>query len=447
MARSSSDSKIVRVIVYGAALLIVGLAIATMFVRVYLLLDNEPDVAPPPTTVTEEPGDATADAQAALQAAEQARADANDALERANEATSTLELLLSFLEGAAVLAGLALGATAYFGFRNLSQTNDELRDKLAELEKHQQTLDDLDKALSEQRSMRADLQAITTGLAQAHQELSLSNYSEAYAAARRVLARDEDNPQALYVAGWLELQFVPNSLDAGLEHLRAALRLQPDWPAAEAALGVGLRRKARKASGNERRDLFNQSDGCLRRSLGLSHDLLDLNRESFWGPVGGNARDTGNIEAAIAAYKDALKVTPGSSYPWGNLAALYMQRSKADPALLPEALQAFRQTLSAAHMELAFNPHDYFNMMDIAMAGTMLGRDDPAQFGAAAEMLGTALALEDVTDEMKCVSLQSGWQRLHKYCPDEWIEVKAHLQAAIKRVEAALAKPCPSPDE
>lgn len=441
MARAS-ESNAVRNVIYGAAGIIVILAIVTMAARASILLKPAPEVEPLPALATADPGGVNEAAQAALQSAEQARLDANDALDRANRATDTLDLLLSFLEGAAVLAGLALGATAYFGFRNLDQTNRVLQDKLAELEKHQQTLDRLDDTLAEQRGMRAELQVITTSLAQAHQELSLSNYAEAYVAAQRVLKHDPDNPQALYVAGWLELQFVPDRLDAGLEHLKAALHLQQDWPAALAALGVGLRRKAKKTSGNARRDLLNQSDGYLKQALGQSHGLLDLNRESFWGPVAGNARDTGRIEDAIAAYREALRVTPGSSYPWGNLAALYLQKGHADPATWAETLRAFRETLRAAQMELAFSPRDYFNMMDIAMAATMIGEGDPAQFDVADRMLDTALKLDDATGEMLCVSL-GGWQRLHTYCPDAWPAVKTHLEAAMKRIEAALSEPCP----
>lgn len=439
----STDAQGVRWLLRVTIGLLVVLAIATMAARVYLLLRPAPELEPlPPVTV--DPGVGTdpaallAEAERALQAAEQARLDANAALSEARQATSTLELLLGFLEGAAVLVGLALAATAYFGFRNLDQTNRDLQKQLADLAQHEQTLQELDRTLDAQRGMRADLQAAVTDLVQAHHELSLSNYTEAYHAACRVLRRDPDNPQALYIVGWLELQFVPGKLDDGLAHLKQALARQRDWPAALAALGVGLRRKARQATGDERRDLFNQSDGYLRQALGENHDLIDLNRESFWGPVAGNARDMGRLDDAIDAYREALRVTPASSYPLGNLAALYLQKARQDPAYEQRALDAFRDTLQIARMELASNPRDYFHTMDIAMAASMLGASQPDRFEEAGRMLDAALTMGDVSAGMLAVSLD-GWRRLLDHCPVRWPDVQEQLQQAIARIEAAMA--------
>jgi hypothetical protein len=469
------DSKAVRNIVYAAAIVIVFLAIATMGVRLYLLIDSDTEVEPLPALATAEPGDGNAAAQAALQSAEQARQDANDALDRANETTSTLELLLSFLEGAAVLAGLALGATAYFGFRNSQEMRKELEDEVNEakqqskdlqaqldgkMKEADQHMSDLSRRMQEldgleNRFLRGleridgfdakiiqtqtDVLSISGELIRAQQELNLSNYISAHQTALRILKLDPNNLQALYIAGWLELQYIPGSLDDGVQRLREVLRLQPDWPDAQAALGVGLRRKAKKSSENARRDLFNESNGYLLQALGQNHGLLDLNRESFWGPMAGNARDAGDIERAIAYYEEALKVTPGSSYPWGNLAGLYLEQKRPETTIL----KTFESTLQSAQMELSFNPRDYYNMMDIAMAATMLGHDDSKQFDYADRMLDTALSLDDVTDEVLCVSLQGGWQRLAAHCPDAWTEVKSRLLAAIAKIRAHLFGPCP----
>ncbi|HEX3051205.1 MAG TPA: hypothetical protein VHP83_11160 [Aggregatilineaceae bacterium] len=64
--------------------------------------------------------------------AEQALADAQQALKETDETRDTLDLLLSLLQGGAILAGLALGAAAYFGFRNSKETQEQLETRISE---------------------------------------------------------------------------------------------------------------------------------------------------------------------------------------------------------------------------------------------------------------------------------------------------------------------------
>jgi tetratricopeptide (TPR) repeat protein len=379
-------------------------------------------------------------------------ASAEDVLEQAQAAANTAEntannvqTLLSFLEGAGVLVGLALGAVAYVGIRNLSDVRKQIRDEidprvneLAKLVALLETYQDSLKALPDQLETNRHLQQNYSDLLIASQELRLNNYLEAYAAAMRVLDRDENNAPALYTAGWLELQYIAGKREEGIQKLEQVMRVQPEWPTARAAYGVGLRRKARDVTNEaERRLLFRRAEGELLGALGQSPHLLDLNLESFWGPVGGIRREIENDAGAIEAYREALKVTPTSSYPQGNLAALLLKRAKTKQER-DEALDAFKKTLEFAKIELAINPGDYYHVMDVAMSNMILG-----QFDSAFIMLDAALDMH-VTREPLNTSLHAGWQFLYDNCPDEWAEVKQNLGTAIERVKQAIEERQPT---
>ncbi|HEX3051206.1 MAG TPA: hypothetical protein VHP83_11165, partial [Aggregatilineaceae bacterium] len=132
-----------------------------------------------------------------------------------------------------------------------------------------------------------------------------------------------------YIAGWLELQFILDHFAQGVAHLERVVQLRGDWPTARAAYGIALRRQATKETDPiERQNLFVRAEGELLAALGQNPHLLDPNQESFWGPIGGIRRDKGNLVGAIEAYENALKVTPRSSYPLGNLAGLYLEAGR-----------------------------------------------------------------------------------------------------------------------
>jgi tetratricopeptide (TPR) repeat protein len=359
-------------------------------------------------------------------------------------------MLLSLLEGAGVLVGLAIGAAAFYGLRNSRETREEFKEiskdakeQLAQLRKYDEYLKQLpaqaatvEKLKVEQAALLDNLQSNFLDLFQAYQELGLRNYREAYDAAKRVLARDATNPQALYIAGWLEFQYVEADLDDGILHLEQALKQVPTWPSAKAALGVLLRRKGLRASTeNERAMYMVQAEAQLREALnGLNFDLIDPNMESFWGPLGGALRDSGRYEEAITAYENACQVTPGSSYPRGNLAALYLMKVQAGEMSEKRALDTFRETRNLARVELSQVPNDYFLMMDIAMASAILGHEQAGEFETAQKWLDQALDLPGVTPELRSVSIR-GWGYLRDYCPTEWDPVLDFIYKAIQRLE------------
>ncbi|HVO69911.1 MAG TPA: hypothetical protein VMT24_07695 [Aggregatilineaceae bacterium] len=478
-AESRLPERALYILILVAVLLLVVLMIVTTAVQLFNLRESNRSARNLQWTITlhqaapvaEEPtpGPTLSEdqrAQAAFQGASDALAEANAANADSQHAVNSVETMLNFLQGAGFLVALALGAAAIYGFRNAQDTRRELKDEVKELadtrgdlkneiqefkgirsevDQHREALRRLPEALDHLESLERDIreslehvQPIFLDLLQANQELRLRNYDEAYTAIRRVLDLDPDNPLALYTAGWLELQYIPNQLAQGIRHLERAVKLRPDWATAIAAYGVVLRRQALMTTGTARRDLLNEAQGLLQQALGMNHNLIDLNLESLWGPVAGIWRDTGKYDEAIEAYERARNVTPGSSYPHGNLAALYMRKEKYGPdsEYQERALDMFQKTQELARAELTLVPNDYFHVMDIAMSTMVLGRRDPANFERAHATLTEALNLGP-TPEMLGVS-RRGWTNLLDYCPDGWADLKEHLQTALDRVSRAI---------
>lgn len=370
------------------------------------------------------------------------------------------DMILGFLQGASVLVGLALGIAAVYGYQNVRDFRDQLdkreenirqelqkvmllsaqldgyKPQLEQLSKIQARLDETEDRVTEviTRSVRT-ASDYNQAMQLADQELRKQNYPEAYRFAKEALKADPDSALALYVAGWLEVQHIPDQLDTGLEKLERLALLFHDWPSAQAAYGVGLRRKASqlKRANQPYEKLMNKARRRFEEALDQNFYLTDFNSESFWGPVGGLLRDMGEIDDAIKAYQKALQVTPRSSYPMGNLAALYLQ--KKDYNL---ALDSFEKARNFAQAELFLVPYDYFLMMDIAMSSTMSGQREPALFASGEEMLKDALN-SDVIATLLRVS-ESGWRFLQAHCPDEWAAVKRNIEQALDAIRKKIAE-------
>ncbi len=376
-------------------------------------------------------------------------------LERAQDAVNAVELLLSFLEGASVLVGFGFTAATLYGLRSAQDLRKEMESEIARIETLRQ---DLVTQLAELEAyrpylenltgLRLDLEQSQTSLKQtidnvsrvfqAEQEFRLKNFHSAYALVTDVLEREPDNRLALYLAGWLEVQHLGDRLDQGIAHLEKVVRQDANWPAAKAAYGVGLRRKARASTGEAREKLFLRAEGMIKEALSQSPRLMDFEGESFWGPVGGILRELNQVDGAIYAYEKALEITPNSSYPWGNLATLYLLKAKSsgDRSLQTKALNAFVNTYNAAQAELKTNPNNYYLLMDIAQSLSILGRRDPAHFDTAQKTLMKALKLEVSRTSLE-TSLR-GWQDLLDNCPADWPEVRSEIEQALSIIHTAI---------
>jgi len=157
-------------------------------------------------------------------------------------------------------------------------------------------------------------------------------------------------------------------------------------------------------------------------------------------------RDLGRMEDAIKAYEEALRVTAGSSYPQGNLAALLLHRAShlENPEFREEieedALDAFQLTEQFAYAELAQRPSDFFLLMDIAMAATILSCRD-AKYKFTARQFFERAMNKRASEELLNVNMR-GWQFLLANCPkgSRWGEVRGELQASINDLNHALAQ-------
>jgi tetratricopeptide (TPR) repeat protein len=327
----------------------------------------------------------------------------------------------------------------------------QVDETLARFERYQAPLDNLDHL---QQTLKNDINSVVR-LLQAYQEFSQSqNHDVAYQYAHSLLSDQAvqpgqseigreilDNPVALYIAGWLEVHHISGKLDEGIEHLKKATQLEPGWATVQAAYGVGLRRKAiRTKDATLKRELYNAAETELVIALKRSPSLTDFNKESFHGPLGGIYRDTNRLEEAIKEYQEALRITPGSSYPKGNLASLYLWQASHDhdDAMLQRALESFEDTYEAARSELREAPGNYFLLMDLSMSMMVLGHDNMENTQRANRHLEEALHVEAACTMLE-VSL-GGWQRLLTYCPgtDEWKATRDQIQNAIARVQEQM---------
>jgi tetratricopeptide (TPR) repeat protein len=426
-------------LIWGLVILILLFALATSFLRLRIADEGIS-------------GDETgSDTQAEL------------ALERSEEAIESVNLLLSFLEGASVLLALALGAAAIYGYRQTNQVREEVSGELQKAQEARaviesrrtqlERLGDLENHLNATEESLRDTINDVSRLLQADQEFRRSNHEDAYRFVNMVLEHDEDNPQALYIAGWLETHHILGKQEEGIDHLKRLLEIEVDWPSAMAAYGVALRRKAirlRDQKGDQQgfNNLMNKAVGQLHLALGQSPQLVDFNQESFWGPVGGIMRDLGRIDEGIEAYKKALKITPGSSYPQGNLATLLLQKAQqtGTEEAVQEALRAYRETLRFAEVELSINPNDYFLIMDMAMSKTILAFDNPGYFEDARRNLEQALEMSVTLGALS--TSRRGWNYLRDYLPDDpkWKPVEEAIERAINKIDEVIATHQPQSD-
>jgi tetratricopeptide (TPR) repeat protein len=335
-------------------------------------------------------------------------------LQRAEDAVSAASLVLSFLEGFSVLAGIILLAAGILGFNSVQElrqdTQDQMQAVIKRLEQaetqliervelaERQLLDREQQLAAMQDRLAATLeqsqQRIDQQIAAASQAASLAFEALSHHIMAQRLARENNidaaiiacreshalNPNSIpnnYLLGTLLIR--KNELDEAIELLTAAFELaQLDSSVsgvpAQAALGLAIRKKGDQAEDPmERNRLYNKAEQHLLEATQHDPQLLNEQKESYFGVLGSLYRRQGREQDSITAYKHALEITPRRSYPEINLAMLYLKQGDTLRS------EAHRQRAEAnAQRRLEDTPEDYWARYDLSLAKMLKGQSEEA---------------------------------------------------------------------
>ncbi|NWF69475.1 MAG: tetratricopeptide repeat protein [Chloroflexi bacterium] len=405
---------------------------------------------PPPPEPTPDP--ATLSAQDAAARAERAAQEARDAAEEsaryAGEASNFLGIFESVGTAIGVLTGVVVpliaGVAAFAGLRGLSDARNELSEasenvqkelkearerfesdmatRQAELNRLRQDLEQSAANLREELQGNVQLQRESSARATlalallplGERQYRAQDYKGALDTYQRALDLDSDNPVTHYRMGYVYTQ--SGQLEEAVQHLTRALEIAPDFAPALAALGYVYRRIGEKmAKGIDRDEMLNKAEQKLLQALKLSPKLIDDDGESWWGSLGGLYRRRGQLEEAINAYNNAAEVTPHSSYPFSNLALLYVQKNDRE-----SMLRTYKRVERLAAGEVQAEVDNYWAYADLIVARLALGR-------SVDDILDTAIGTAPMDSPYTLDSLIDTLGRLSAV-------LTAEEQAPVKRV-------------
>jgi tetratricopeptide (TPR) repeat protein len=400
----------------GIVILLIGL----LFAAINVWAQNATPLPPP----------LDPNVQAAQNAADRARDSANDAQRAADEAARYAGDASNFLgvfEVAGTAIGILTGAVIPFlaivaGFVGLNRLNSaqkeleearlrfekEISERQAELVKLRDELEasaetlrvELSRtgALQREDSARATLALALLPLGE--RQYRAQDYKGALDTYQRALDLDNDNPVTHYRMGYVYTQ--SGELEPALQHLTRSLEIAPDFAPALAALGYVYRRIGEKMEkGIERDSRLNLAEQKLLQALKLSPKLIDDDGESWWGSLGGLYRRRGQIDEAIAAYKQAAEVTPHSSYPFSNLALLYVQKNDREGML-----RTYKRVERLAAGEVQAEVDNYWAYADLIVARLALGKkvDDILETAIGTAPMDSPYTLDSLIDTLERLS-------------------------------------------
>jgi tetratricopeptide (TPR) repeat protein len=348
--------------------------------------------SPPPPTLTVDQALQTIQSAAAES---QARLDAiNEQAANADRMFNLASNLLGIFEAigfVAAVLGVALGAVGVT--RLLAATNElnkarerfdkEIKDKAAELVELRSQLEASISASAQHQQVTTERATLALSLLPlGEKQYKAQDFQGAMDTYRRALELDDGNPVTHLRLGYVCTQ--SGLLDEARQHLQRALEIEPGFAAALAALGYVYRRIAEKMTeGIEREELLNQAEGRLLEALRRSPKLVDDDGESWWGSLGGLYRRRSQVQDAIRAYERAGEVTPHSSYPFSNLALLYMQTDNRE-----RMLATYRRVERLARAEAQAEVENYWAYADLLVSQLALGKVKEAE--------GTLLVVKDI---------------------------------------------------
>ena len=338
--------------------------------------------------------------------AEQASIQAQTSISHASDLFGLFEamsgavgLVVPFL---AVVGGL-------LGFRRLNSAETELKEARkkfeADVKSRGEELDNLRDELKAsvdiQRSNASKTSLALSLLPLGDRQYRAQDYRGALDTYQRALKLDENNPVTQYRIGYVYTQ--SGELDKAEAHMRQSLELDPDLSASRAALGYIYRRMGDALETGIKRDLmYNKAEQNFLQALDASPRLMDEDGEAWWGALGGLYRRRNQIEQAIYAYERGTEVTPHSSYPFSNLALLYMQTHNR-----AKMLKTYERVEILAAGEIQGDPRNYWAYADLITSRLALGKIDEAR-----AVLRTGLETAPVDSPYTLDSLIETLQRL-----------------------------------
>ncbi|MBL8145012.1 MAG: tetratricopeptide repeat protein [Anaerolineae bacterium] len=243
-----------------------------------------------------------------------------------------------------------------------------------ELARRQQELETLRESAQTIRTEAARARLASALLPLGEQQYKAADLEGAIATYERALELDDRNPVTYYRLGYVYNRI--GQFDRALEQLAEALDIDKDFLPAKAAIGYTYRRMAEALpdGDNQRELLFAEAEHRLRDALDQQTTLMDDDGESWWGSLGGLYKRRGQSELAKDAYRRACKVTPHSSYPFINLAALEMKDGNRDAMT-----RAFQHVERVARAETQAQAGNYYGLADLMTAQLALGKTAEAQ--------------------------------------------------------------------
>jgi tetratricopeptide (TPR) repeat protein len=307
--------------------------------------------------------------------------------ERQQNADRSLDIafnLLGIFEAIGFLVTAAGGVLAILGVSRLFSATNELREARlkfeAEVRGKEEELEQLSRQLeasilASAQSQHKDMENATLALSLlplGERQYRAQDYQGAMDTYRRALRLDDRNPVTHLRIGYVAAQ--SGQLEEARKHLNRALEIDPEFAPALAATGYVYRRIAESMpDGVEKETLLNQAEGKLLEALGRSHKLVDDDGESWWGSLGGLYRRRGQVQEAIRAYERAAEVTPHSSYPFSNLALLYMRAHNRE-----RMLETYQRVERLARGEAMADVDNYYAHADLLVAQLALGKSSEA---------------------------------------------------------------------
>jgi tetratricopeptide (TPR) repeat protein len=157
--------------------------------------------------------------------------------------------------------------------------------------------------------------------------------------------------------------------------LAEALTLRPDFNDALAARGYLHSLQARRTDDSaQQRQHFRDAAYHLETALANEHNLRDMDNESWWAALGGVYRRNGEYTKAIAAYEEAIKVTPQSTYPRSNLALVFLMDKQQG-----KLKRSYAIIKRIARSKVEKDIFDFWANADLVLAELALGQYDEAQ--------------------------------------------------------------------